>query len=275
MHTRLQEESKKLTEAAAELRKRLPGIPDVAVVLGTGLGGFAEQFPTVVPYTEVPWLVPSTVSGHRGAFAMGAVGGKKVLAMTGRVHYYEGYTAAEVVRPVRVMAMTGVKKLILTNVSGGIDESLPIGFPVMLSGHIASLMPSPLRGRNVDELGVRFPDMSEVYSRRIRNIAKEIYADLGMEYREGVYIQAPGPQYETPEEIAAFRIWGADMVGMSTAIEAIAARHAGMEVAAVSLISNPAAGIGKHELNHEEVKAAAAVGAQRFNALLTELIRRI
>ena len=111
MHTRLQEESKKLTEAAAELRKRLPGIPDVAVVLGTGLGGFAEQFPTVVPYTEIPWLVPSTVSGHRGAFAMGAVGGKKVLAMTGRVHYYEGYTAAEVVRPVRVMAMTGVKKL--------------------------------------------------------------------------------------------------------------------------------------------------------------------
>ena len=270
-----EKEYQKLLVAEAELEKRLNDRPETAVVLGSGLGGFAEDFPLKIPYTEIPWLKPSTVSGHEGAFAFGEIGGKKVLAMTGRVHYYEGYSAAEVVRPVRLAAMLGTKKLILTNVSGGINPDLPIGSPVMISGHIACLMPSPLRGENADELGVRFPDMSEVYSFRFRETAKRIYKELGSEYREGVYLQAPGPQYETPEEISAFRIWGADMVGMSTAIEAVAAKHAGMEIAGVSLIANAAAGLSDKKLSHEEVKAAAASGAVRFNALVTELIKRI
>ena len=264
-----------LLNAAKCLRARLKQIPEVGVVLGSGLGGFAEEFPNKIAYGDIPGLRTSTVGGHRGVFAEGETEGRHTLAMMGRVHYYEGCSAAEVVRPIRVMALLGVRKLILTNVSGGINPELGTGSPVMIKGHMSFLMPSPLRGENIEELGTRFADMSAVYSPRILASARRIFADAGAEYREGVYLQVPGPQYETPEEISAFRAWGADMVGMSTATEAVAARHAGMEVAGVSLIANAAAGLGTGELSHEEVKAAAALGAERFNAVLKGLVHAI
>lgn len=264
-----------LLKGAEALRKRLRRRPRVGVVLGSGLGRMAEECDLKIPYTEIYGLKAPTVSGHRGSFAVKECASGDVLFMMGRVHYYEGLSAAEAVRPVRLMRLIGTEKLILTNVSGAINPDFAVGDPVMISGHIASLMPSPLRGENVVELGTRFPDMSEVYSKRILNAAPGIFKDAGIKYRQGVYLQAPGPQYETPEEIRMFSLWGADMVGMSTAIEAIAAKHAGMEIAGVSLISNFAAGITDKKLSHEEVKEAASKGAEKFEYVVSRLIDEI
>lgn len=264
-----------LLKGAEALRNRLRCRPRVAVVLGSGLGQMAEECDLKIPYAEIYGLKASTVSGHRGCFALKKCASGDVLFMMGRVHCYEGLSAPEAVRPVRLMRLQGIEKLILTNVSGAIDPDFKVGEPVMISGHIASLVPSPLRGENISELGTRFPDMSEVYSKRLLRAAKGIFAEAGIKYREGVYLQAPGPQYETPEEIRMFSRWGADMVGMSTAIEAIAAKHAGMEIAGVSLISNFAAGITDKKLSHEEVREAAKKGAEKFEYVVSRLIDEI
>ena len=262
-------------QGAEALKKRIRRRPRVAVVLGSGLGGVGENAEIKVPYAEIPGLKASTVSGHKGCFALKKYGSGDVLFMMGRVHYYEGLSAAEAVRPIRLMRLLGAEKLILTNVSGAINRDFEVGDPVMISGQITSLVPSPLRGENVAELGTRFPDMSEVYSERILSAAPGIFKDAGIEYRQGVYLQAPGPQYETPEEIRMFSLWGADMVGMSTGIEAIAAKHAGMEIAGVSLISNFAAGITDKKLSHEEVRQAAQRGFDKFAYVVERLIDEI
>ena len=250
--------------------------PELAVVLGSGLGGLADRMDGVqIAYQNIPGMPVSTVSGHAGRFVFGTLGGKKTVAMQGRVHFYEGYSMAEVVRPIRVMRALGADKLILTNAAGAVNECFSPGDLVMISDHILSFVPSPLIGENVSQLGARFPDMSAVYSPRMRNIAKNCAADLKISLKSGVYVQTTGPNYETPAEINMMKQMGADMVGMSTACEATAAKHAGMEVCAVSVISNMAAGISKTALSHSEVQMITNKASKPFQALICKLAEMI
>ena len=263
----------RLLACKEEIRKRTGFVPATAVVLGSGLGDFGDLVKTeaAVPYGELPGFPSSTVAGHRGRFLFGYVGKEPVAVMQGRVHYYEGYPMEEVVLPLRVLGLLGCRRVLLTNAAGGIGTEkgdLAPGDLMLLLDHIASLVPSPLRGQNEEKLGPRFPDMSAVYSPRLRALAKEAAGRLEIPLKEGVYLQAPGPQYETPAEIRAFAALGANAVGMSTACEAIAARHMGMEVLGISCITNLAAGLQKAPLSHEEVKKTAAEASRRFCALL-------
>lgn len=263
-------------KALASVRKQTDFVPEIAVVLGSGLGALADcvEDPIVIPFEKIKCYPQSTVSGHAGRLVLGTIAGKKVAVQQGRVHYYEGYDMGEVVLPVRLLCALGAKTVILTNAAGGINESYRPGDFMIIKGQIAQLVPSPLRGANSEEFGARFPDMTEIYSERLRSIAKQVAAEVGAPVQEGVYIQAGGPNYESPEEIRAFRLWGADAVGMSTAVEAIAARHMGREVMGVSLIANPAAGMGAL-LSHEEVKAAADRAAAQFVSLIKGVIAKI
>lgn len=195
--------------------------------------------------------------------------------MQGRVHYYEGYDMSDVVLPVRLMKLMGAEVLFLTNAAGGIKQGMHAGDLMLITGQIASLVPSPLRGANIDELGVRFPDMSQIYDMDLQRIARKAALDLGIDIQEGTYMQFTGPQYETPQEIAMARTWGADAAGMSTACEAIAARHMGMKVLGFSCISNLASGISPVPLSHKEVQEVADEVAPKFKALVTEIIKKI
>lgn len=248
--------------------------PQTAVVLGSGLGGFADrmQVEKTVAYSDIPGFPVSTISGHAGKFLFGTVGTVPVVAMQGRVHYYEGYSMQEVVLPIRVMRMLGAKRMFLTNAAGGINPAFQPGDLMLLTGHIAQLVPSPLSGENLNTLGPRFPDLSQVYDPTLRARALQEAAAIGFDLKQGVYLQTTGPQYETPEEIRMFAGWGADAVGMSTACEAIAARHMGVEVCGISCITNMAAGLGAETLNHEEVQETANLAADRFQSLLYALI---
>ncbi len=265
---------KKLDYCCKQIREKTDFVPKIAVVLGSGLGDFAEEAKQVasVEYSSIKGFPISTVSGHNGRFVFGYVGSVPVVIMQGRVHYYEGYSMEEVVMPIRVMRMLGAQKLILTNAAGGINKNYNPGDFMIIKGHISCFVPSVLRGENIDELGVRFPDMSRVYDEQMIKTALEAADKLNIPMREGVYVQTQGPNYETPEEIRAFATLGADAVGMSTACEAIAARHMGMKVCGISCISNMAAGISGQELSHEEVKATADRVSKDFKKLLRELI---
>ena len=248
--------------------------PEAALVLGSGLGGLADELKQdlVVPYTDIPDFPVSTVQGHNGRFVFAEIDGVRTVIMQGRVHYYEGYSPAEAVRPIRLMKLLGAERLFLTNAAGGINEAFNVGDLMLIRDHISFLVPSPLIGRNIDALGQRFPDMSRVYSERIADTARSIAASHGVVLREGVYVQTSGPNYETPAEIRMLRTLGADAVGMSTAIEAMAARHCGMEVCGISVISNMAAGILPQPLMHEEVQLAADKVAPVFKKLVRKLI---
>lgn len=259
---------------------RIPFEPDIALVLGSGLGDYAdsEAFIKVaeIPYSEIEGFPVSTVSGHDGRFVFGTVGDKKVVCMKGRVHYYEGYTVDKVVLPIRLMRRMGAKVLLLTNAAGGINPTYRPGDFVSISDHISSFMPSPLIGPNEDSFGVRFPDMSQVYSEMLRDTLKGCAKELGIDLKEGVYVQLTGPNYETPAEIRMLSRLCADLVGMSTVIEAMAARHMGMEICGISLVTNMASGvISGAVLSHEEVKETAAVAKERFTALVTSFLRSI
>ena len=192
--------------------------------------------------------------------------------MQGRIHYYEGYEMSDVVLPVRLMCAMGAKKIILTNAAGGMGDGFVPGDLMLITDQISSLVPSPLRGKNCDEMGLRFPDMSEIYTLSLREAAFKAAEKCGIDLKSGVYIQTPGPNYESPAEIKMYKLWGADAVGMSTACEAIAARHMGAEICGISCISNMAAGISKNPLTHEEVKETGAKTAQKFEALITNLL---
>ena len=267
-------EWEKLQNGLAYIREKTDFVPTVAVVLGSGLGAFADTMEQSVAfsYHEIPDFPVSTVSGHAGRLVFGYIGAMPVAVMQGRVHYYEGYSMEEVVRPIRLMKLLGARALVLTNAAGGIAETLPAGSFMLLKDHIATLMPSPLLGENVAEIGTRFPDMSAVYDVEFRRLVKQAAAENGIDLHEGVYLQTSGPQYETPAEVAMFARWGADAVGMSTACEAVAARHAGMRVCAVSCISNKAAGLSEAPLSHEEVKETADRVSARFERLLSETV---
>ena len=266
----------RVLQAAHSVRKTTDFVPEVAIVLGSGLGALADKVedPIVIPAAEIEGYKVSTVSGHAGRLVFGTLAGKKVVVQQGRIHYYEGYEMGDVVLPVRLMCALGAKTVILTNAAGGVNESYRPGDFMVIRGQIAQFVPSPLRGANDERFGTRFPDMSEIYSRPLISLAKEGAKEAGVTLREGVYLQASGPNYESPEEIRAFRILGADAVGMSTAVEAIAAKHMGREVLGISLITNMAAGIAG-PLSHEEVKEAADRTGRAFIALVHGVIAKI
>lgn len=267
----------KLKKCLDSIREKTNFCPEVALILGSGLGDFADgiQIEQTVDYTEIEGFPTSTVAGHKGRFVFGHVGKVPVVIMQGRVHYYEGYPMTDVVLPTRLMGMMGAKKLILTNAAGGVNFDLRPGDFMLITDHITTAVPSPLIGANIEELGVRFPDMSEVYSLRMRTLIKEEAEKLGIKLQEGVYAQLTGPAYETPAEIRMCRSWGADAVGMSTACEAVAARHMGMEVCGISCITNLAAGMSSVQLDHKEVQETADRVAGQFKALVTSIIERL
>lgn len=264
----------KLMKCYESAEKKISFKPKVALVLGSGLGDYADtmDIQQTLDYRELEGFPISTVAGHKGRFVFGYAGGVPVVAMQGRVHYYEGYAVTDVVLPIRLMKLLGADKLFLTNAAGGINPAFKAGDFMLITDHISALVPSPLIGENIDELGVRFPDMSEVYSRRLRTIIENSAAAEGIPLQRGVYIQTTGPNYETPAEIRAYGRLGADAVGMSTAIEAMAARHMGMEVCGISCISNLAAGISANPLSHAEVQETADRVAPLFKRLVTRAI---
>lgn len=267
----------KLKECLAYIRSKTDFTPEIGLVLGSGLGKFADEIKVefTVNYSTIPRFPLSTVSGHKGRFVFGYIGDKKVVIMQGRVHYYEGYDISDVVLPIRLMGLLGIRVLILTNAAGGINSEFAPGELMMIRDHIASFVPSPLRGKNIDELGPRFPDMSQVYSKELLLLLKKSAAETDITIKSGVYLQTGGPQYETPAEISAYRTLGADAVGMSTACESIAAKHMGIDVCGISCITNMAAGISESALSHDEVKATATKTADSFSKLLKAFIGNI
>lgn len=267
----------KLVTCVESVKKKIDFRPEVALVLGSGLGDYADeiQVEQTIDYTEIEGFPTSTVAGHKGRFVFGYVKEVPVVIMQGRIHYYEGYLMSDVVLPTRLMGMLGAKKLILTNAAGGVNFDYRPGDFMLITDHITTGVPSPLIGPNLDELGTRFPDMSEAYSIRMRNIVKKAAADMGIRLQEGVYVQLTGPNYETPAEIRMCRGWGGDAVGMSTACEAMAARHMGMEVCGISCITNLAAGMSGEKLDHKEVQEMADRVAVQFKKLITEVIGKI
>lgn len=266
-----------LQVAASYVQARLPYTPKVALVLGSGLGDFADRLTidAKIPYGEIPHFPVSTVAGHAGCFLLGKVGDCPVLIMKGRVHYYEGYSMQEVVMPVRVMHMLGAEILILTNAAGGMNPSYKPGTLVRITDQITSFVPSPLIGANMEALGTRFPDMSHVYDVELGKKLDSVAKAQGITLEEGIYLQATGPNYETPAEIRMYRTLGADLVGMSTACEAMAARHAGMKIVGVSCVTNMAAGMSTGELNHKEVQETANKIAEDFQTLIYKFITEI
>lgn len=267
----------KLMKCFECVQQKITFKPEIALILGSGLGDYADTMEVVetLDYHDIEGFPVSTVPGHKGRFVFGYAGGVPIVAMQGRVHFHEGYKPQDVVLPIRLMKLMGAKVLFLTNAAGGINRSFNAGDFMLITDQISMSVPSPLIGENIDELGVRFPDMSEVYSRRLRKIIENSAVTAGVPLRRGVYIQTTGPQYETPAEIRAYERLGADAVGMSTAIEAIAARHAGMEICGISCISNLAAGISVNPLTHAEVQETADRVAPLFKKLVTQAIKDI
>lgn len=267
----------RVERCAEAVRKRVNFTPGTALVLGSGLGAFGDlvERARTVEYRDIEGFPVSTVPGHAGQFIFGYVGKEPVVVMRGRVHYYEGYPMEDVVLPLRVMYVLGARRLVLTNAAGGVGSHLEVGDLMLLTDHVASFVPSPLIGPNEDALGTRFPDMSQVYSLSLREKAKKAADEMNIPLKEGVYLQTTGPNYETPAEIRLYRALGADAVGMSTACEAIAARHLGMEVCGISCITNLAAGLGGGPLSHQEVQEAADRSAGLFQRLVYRLIETV
>jgi purine-nucleoside phosphorylase len=259
------------------IRARINVEPRIAVVLGSGLGGFADDFEDAagIPYEEIPGFMRSTAEGHAGRLVAGNVDTVPVVAMQGRVHYYEGYTLEEVTFPVRTFSLLGIKTLILTNAAGGINVQLTQGGLMVLTDHLNLMGDNPLRGANDERFGPRFPDMSSVYSPELQELAIEEAKAIGIELRRGVYCALSGPSYETPAEIHLLRNLGADAVGMSTVPEAIVARHMGLEVLGISCITNMAAGISDEPINHEEVMATGDRVRESFTGLLRRIVAGI
>lgn len=261
----------RLEHAAAWLQTKTNARPKTGLILGSGLGDFCDllENATEVPFSDIPDFPVATVAGHTGAFLFGTYQGTPVAVLRGRIHCYEGYTPQEVVMPVRLMAMLGVKTVILTNAAGGVNKAYKPGALMLLEDHINFCGANPLTGPNLDQLGPRFPDMSDVYCRQLRERVQELALAEQIPLEQGIYLMYGGPSYETPAEIRAFRTLGADAVGMSTVPEAIAANHCGMHVLGISCITNMAAGILPQKLSHAEVVEAAALAKPRFIRLLT------
>ena len=263
--------------ATRVIRARISVEPRIALVLGSGLGSFADDFEEAVgiPYEEIPGFVRSTAQGHAGRLVIGKIDNVPVLAMQGRVHYYEGYSLEEVTFPIRTFGLLGVKTIVLTNAAGGINVQLTQGALMVISDHLNLMGVNPLRGANDERFGPRFPDMSAVYSPELQEIVVDEAKAIGVEVRRGIYGALSGPSYETPSEIHLLRNLGADAVGMSTVPEAIVARHMGLEVLGISCITNMAAGISDEPINHEEVMATGDRVRETFAELLQRVISAI
>ena len=259
------------------VKKRIDFKPEIALVLGSGLGDYGDSIQVVdtLDYHDIDGFPVSTVPGHKGRFIFGYVKDVPVVCMQGRVHYYEGYEMSDVVLPTRLMKMMGAKVLFLTNAAGGIKQGFQAGDFMLITGQISSFVPSPLRGANIDELGTRFPDMSHIYDEYLQTIVKKTALNLNIPLKEGVYVQFSGPAYESPEEITMARMIGADAAGMSTACEAVAANHMGMKIVGISCISNMASGISPVPLTHTEIQETADRVAPMFKQLVTEAIKNI
>jgi len=264
----------KLINCYESIKTRIPFEPKVALVLGSGLGNYADtmEVKAEIPYSEIENFPVSTVPGHEGKFIFGYVKNVPVVCMKGRVHFYEGYPISDVVLPTRLMKMMGAQILFLTNASGGINPSYTAGDFMLICDHISCFAPNPLIGANIDELGVRFPDMSHVYDLKLQSLIRKAASDNNITLKEGIYVQLTGPSFEAPAEIRMLHQLGADAVGMSTVVEAIAANHMGMKICGISCVCNLAAGMNEQPLTHEEVQEASRKAAPLFQKLVTDSI---
>lgn len=256
------------------IRSKTDFIPEIAVILGSGLGALADEIETqcIIDYKDIPDFPVSTAPGHKGRFVFGRIENKNVVIMQGRIHLYEGYSPQQIANPIRLMRLMGAEILFLTNAAGGISSDFHIGDLMVIDDHISSFVESPLVGKNDDAIGLRFPDMSEVYSKRLRDIIERTAKEEGTEVKSGVYLQFRGPNFETPAEIRMAKTIGADAVGMSTAIEAQAAKHCGFEVCGISVITNLACGISKTPITSEEVTETADRIAPIFKNLIKKSV---
>ena len=272
----MMDEMKRIDEAAAKVLA-VCGKADIGVILGSGLGDYAEALEDAVklPYSEIPGFPRSTVAGHAGMWCCGTLYGKRVVMMQGRFHYYEGYGMKDVTLPVRVMQKIGVKTLVVTNAAGGVNLAYHRGDFMLIADHIKLNGSSPMRGRNVDEFGPRFFDVTRMYTPELRELAKSCAAKLGFSVHEGVYFFMPGPQFETPAEIRAIRLLGGDAVGMSTVTEALTAAHCGLPLLGISVITNMAAGITGEAVSGEEVNETGAAVAERFSRYLEKILEEM
>lgn len=263
--------------AAAYLRTIVPEPPEVAIVLGSALGPFAQTLeePVAVDYKDIPNFLVSTVASHAGKLIFGRVGGKRVVCMSGRFHYYEGYDFEQLAIPVRVLKLLGVRALIVTNAAGGVNLSYRAGDVMLISDHIKLMGASPMRGPNDERIGPRFFDVTRMYDPDLRALALTLAPESGLRIHEGVYFYMPGPQFETPAEIRAIRILGGDAVGMSTVTEALTAAHCALPVLGLSVITNMAAGVLDQPLSDEEVVEAGTKIARQFGAYVTKIIEKI
>lgn len=265
-----------INQTAEYLRSKVTEMPKIAIVLGTGLGSLVDYMEDkqVIPYSEIPNFPVSTVEGHSGNFIFGSLGGKRVMAMQGRFHYYEGYDMKTVTFPVRVMKALGVETLFVSNASGGMNPEFVVGDVMIITDHINLFPEHPLRGKNYNELGVRFPAMTEAYSKKLIKLADEIAEEKGIRAMHGVYVGVTGPTFETPAEYEFYRVIGGDAVGMSTVPEVIVANHAGMKVFGISVITD----LGGKDITevptHEEVQKAAIVAQPKCLEIMKELVRR-
>jgi purine-nucleoside phosphorylase len=263
-----------LEEAAAFIRQRCPSVPEIGIILGSGLGNFTETLEEslAIPYSEIPHFPVSTVEGHSGELVIGRLSGKMVAVLSGRFHFYEGYTPAQVVFPVRAMRMLGVHTLLISNAAGGMNRDFRVGDLMIIRDHISFFVVNPLLGKNEEALGTRFPDMSEPYDRALVQKAREIAAGAGIALQEGVYCGVTGPTFETRAEYRLLHIAGGDAVGMSTVQEVIAAVHAGMKVFAVSVITDLGIREEDNVITHQEVLEAAAAAEPKLSTLFTGLV---
>ncbi|MGX1193139.1 purine-nucleoside phosphorylase [Metabacillus sp. SLBN-84] len=266
-----------IKQSAEFMKEKIKNLPEIGLILGSGLGVLADEIenPVKIPYEDIPNFPVSTVEGHAGQLVFGTLKGANVAAMQGRFHFYEGYDMKKVTFPVRVLKEMGVKTIIVTNAAGGVNESFQPGDLMIISDHINNMGTSPLIGPNDSDLGVRFPDMSQAYSRKLRTLAKDAAAELGIKVQEGVYVGNTGPAYETPAEVRLARVLGGDAVGMSTVPEVIVANHAGMNVLGISCISNMAAGILDQPLSHDEVMETTEMVKANFLNLVKKIVSDI
>ena len=264
-------------EAKNYIADKIDFKPEIALILGSALGSLGDKIenPIEIRYEDIPNFLQSTVEGHEGKLILGKLGGKNVVCMSGRFHYYEGYDFEQLIIPIRVFKLLGVKTLIVTNAAGGVNENFEVGDIMLIKDHIKLLGDSPLRGKNDEFFGPRFSDMTDAYDKEYRELVKNTAKDLKIDLKEGVYYYFMGPQFETPAEIRAIRILGGDAVGMSTATEVIPAVHCGIKVIGMSLITNKAAGMSEKKLSHEEVGEAGKKASKKFSKLVEEVVKRL
>lgn len=273
----MNEAYEKLNTCYESIKDKIPFAPKVALILGSGLGALAEEIDVTsyLDYKEIEGFPHSTVKGHKGRFVFGHIGAVPVVIMQGRVHYYEGYSMTDVVLPTRLMRKMGAQILFVTNAAGGVNYNFKAGDFMLIRDQISSFVPSPLIGENMDELGPRFPDMSEIYDKDLAELILETAREEKISLKEGVYLQFKGPQYESPAEIRMSRVLGADAVGMSTACETVAANHMGMKICGISCISNLASGMSLNPLSHKEVQETADRVAPLFKTLIRKSIEKM